>query len=100
MRDCEVHLLIRGMEKGGGSVGVLKEGGRWMVWKESLPGHFVSLVPLATDSGVILFLRVDQLVLTCQKSVDLSQCGAEIIELMSVVDREEGLTRERDLDRL
>jgi len=47
----------------------------------------------------------NQLFLTCQKSVDHSQCGAEIIELVSAVEREEGLkwgreTRERGLCRL
>jgi len=31
------------------------------VWKESLPGHLVSLIPFATDSGVIMFLRDDPL---------------------------------------
>lgn len=36
------------------SLGGMGEEGRSTVWKESLPGHMVSLIPFATDSSVIL----------------------------------------------
>ena len=38
-------------------MGVLGEEGRWTVWNESLPGHLVSLIPLAMDSSVIMSFR-------------------------------------------